>query len=110
MVEFPQSGDRFRGKENFSTWRGEYPAEFIEFELRSLRGEGDIWVGELQIRYEEGGVPLPGVVILHFRGDLIDRETIYAAEAFPADPGRAQYADQSPLEATPGLPVRARAG
>ena len=109
LVEFPQSGERFRGKENFSIWRGAYPAEFLEFELRSLRGAGDIWVGELQIRYEEGGNPLPGVVILQFRGDLIDRETIYAAEAFPPDPGRAQYAEQSPLDATPGLPVRAHA-
>jgi SnoaL-like protein len=109
LVEFPQSGERFRGKENFSVWRGEYPAEFIEFELRSLRGEGDTWVGELQIRYEEGGDPLPGVVILHFRGELIDRETIYAAAPFPPAPERAQYAEQSPLDATPGLPIRARA-
>ena len=38
VVEFPQSGERFRGKENFSTWRGEYPAEFLEFELRALLG------------------------------------------------------------------------
>ena len=108
LVEFPQSGERFRGKENFSVWRGQYPAEFLEVELRSLRGEGDTWVGELQVRYEEGGDPLPGVVILHFRGDLIDRETIYAAAAFPPAPDRAQYAEQSPLDATPGLPVRVR--
>jgi hypothetical protein len=110
LVEFPQSGERFRGKDNFTVWRGAYPAEFIEFELRSLRGEGDTWVAELQIRYEEGGVPLPGVSILHFRGDLIDRETIYAVAAFPPAADRAQYADASPLDSTPGLPVRVRAG
>jgi hypothetical protein len=110
LVEFPQSGERFRGKENFSVWRGGYPAEFVEFELRSLRGEGDTWVAELLIRYEEGGTSLPGVSILHFRGDLIDRETIYAAEAFPAAEDRAKYAEQSPLDSTPGLPVRVQAG
>jgi hypothetical protein len=109
IVEFPQSGERFRGKENFSTWRGAYPAEFLEFELRALRGGGDTWVAELQARYEEGGVPLFGVSILHFRGELIDQETIYVAEAFPPAEDRAKYADQSPLESTPGLPVRARA-
>jgi hypothetical protein len=109
IVEFPQSGERFRGKENFSTWRGAYPAEYLEFELRSLRGEGDTWVAELQARYEEGGVPLIGVSILHFRGDLIDQETIYVGEAFPPAEDRAQYADHSELESTPGLPVRARA-
>ncbi len=50
----------------------------------------------------------PGVVILHFRGELIDRETIYAATAFPPAPERALYAEQSPLDSTPGLPVRVR--
>jgi hypothetical protein len=109
VVEFPQSGERFRGKENFSTWRAAYPAEFMEFELRALRGEGDTWIGELQVRYEEGGDPLSGVVILHFRDDLIDQETIYFGEAFPPAAERAQYADQSPLESTPGLPLRVRA-
>lgn len=108
LVEFPQSGERFRGKKNFSVWRAEYPAEFVEFELRALRGQGDTWVGELQARYDPEGAWLIGVVILHFRGELIDRETIYVAEAFPPAPERAQYADQSPLESTPGLPVRAR--
>jgi hypothetical protein len=109
IVEFPQSGERFRGKENFSTWRGAYPAEFLEFELRSLRGQGDTWVAELQARYEEGGAPLLGVSILHFRGELIDRETIYVGETFPPAEDRAKYADHSPLESTPGLPVRVRA-
>jgi hypothetical protein len=110
LVEFPQSGERFRGKENFSVWRGAYPAEYLEFELRSLRGGGDIWVAELLARYEEGGAPLLGVSIVHFRGDLIDQETIYVCEPFPPAADRAQYAEQSPLDATPGLPVRARAG
>ena len=73
-----------RSKENFSVWRGTYPAEFIEFELRALRGEGDTWVAELQVRYEEGGAPLAGVSILHFSGELIDQETIYVAETFPS--------------------------
>ena len=108
IVEFPQSGERFRGKENFSVWRGAYPAEYIEFELRSLRGGGDTWVAELQASYSEGGVPLFGVSILHFRGELIHRETIYVGEAFPPAEERARYADHSPLEATPGLPVRVR--
>lgn len=41
LVEFPQSGEKFRGKENFIPWRSEYPAATIEFEVRAIRGEGD---------------------------------------------------------------------
>jgi hypothetical protein len=108
LLEFPQSGERFRGKDNFSTWRGQYPLETY-FELRSIRGEGDTWIIEGQAGYEESD-PMPFVDILHFRGDLIDRETIYLGGAFPPADDRVPYAEQSPLEATPGLPVRIRGG
>jgi len=50
------------------------------------------------------------VDILHFRGQLIDRETIYIAEPFPPDVTRVEFADPSDLEATDGLPMRARSG
>jgi hypothetical protein len=109
LLEFPQSGERFRGKENFSVWRGEYPADSIEFELRSLRGEGETWIAEGEASYGDGD-PLPFVDILHFRGELIDRETIYLGGAFPPAEDRAKYAEQGPPETTPGLPVRVRAG
>jgi hypothetical protein len=108
LLEFPQSGERFRGKENFSTWRGEYPLETY-FELRSVRGEGDTWIIEGQAGYE-GGDPMPFVDILHFRGDLIDRETIYLGGAFPPAEDRAKFAEQGPPETTPGLPIRIRGG
>jgi hypothetical protein len=109
LVELPQSGEKFRGKENFIPWRSEYPAATIEFEVRAIRGEGDTWIAEGLIRYD-GGDPLPFVGILHFRGDLVDRETIYVTEPFPPDEARAKFADDSELEATPGLPVRVRSG
>jgi hypothetical protein len=37
VLEFPQSGERFEGVENFREWRRRYPAD-VEFELRELRG------------------------------------------------------------------------
>lgn len=109
LVEFPQSGERFRGKNNFIPWRSEYPAAVIEFELRAIRGEGDTWTFEGRVRYDDGD-PLTFVAIWHFRGDLVDRETIYATEPFPPDESRAQFAEHSELDATPGLPVRLRSG
>jgi hypothetical protein len=107
LLEFPQSGERFRGKENFTGWRAGYPSETY-FEVRSLRGEGDTWVVEGQFGYQ-GTDPMPFVDILHFRGDLIDRETIYLGGAFPPAEDRAEYVDPTPPEATTGLPVRIRA-
>lgn len=105
LVEFPQSGEKFRGKDNFIPWRSAYPAVTLEFEVRAIRGAGDTWIAEGRIRYD-GGNPLTFVDILHFRGDLVDRETIYVTEPFPPDESRARFAEDSELETTPGLPER----
>ncbi len=107
VVKFPQSGEIFRGKGNFVPWRSQYPAR-IEFEVRSVRGAGDTWVAEGQIRYGEAPA-MSFVDILHFRDRLVDRETIYVMEGFAPDETRARYADQAALEATDGLPVRVAA-
>ena len=81
----------------------------LEFELRAIRGEGDTWVVEGMVRYDDGD-PLSFVDVLHFRGDRIDCETIYVTQPFPPDESRARFAEQSELEATPGLPLRLRLG
>ena len=109
LLEFPQSGERFRGKANFIPWRSGYPVE-TWFVLRSVRGEGDTWIAEGEAGYEGVEESLPFVDVLHFRGDLIDRETIYLGGAFPPAEDRVPYAEGSPLETTPGLPVRVRGG
>ena len=108
LLEFPQSGERFRGKASFMPWRSGYPVETY-FVVRSVRGEGDTWVVEGQAGYADGE-PMPFVDVLHFRGDLIDRETIYLGGAFPPAEDRVPYAAPGPLDTTPGLPVRVRGG
>jgi SnoaL-like domain len=108
LLEFPQSGEKFRGKKNFITWRSEHSAQAIEFELRSIRGEGDTWIAEGRVEVD-GGEPASFVDVLHFRGDLVDRETIYQGDPFPASEARAPYAEPTELDATPGLPVRIKA-
>jgi SnoaL-like domain len=89
VLEFPQSGERFVGVENFREWRSDYPAS-TTFEFREIRGEGDLWVVELSVRYDEGSENF-GVSILEFRGERIARETIYVAEGFEAPEWRAQW-------------------
>ena len=57
LLEFPQSGKRFIGKPNFLTWRKRYPAK-LDFRIRRISGEGDLWVTENLISYDgSGSVP-----------------------------------------------------
>jgi hypothetical protein len=89
VLEFPQSGERFVGVENFREWRSEYPAS-TSFEFREVRGADDVFVVELSVRYDQGPENF-GVSIHEFRGDKIARETIYVAEGFEAPEWRAQW-------------------
>jgi hypothetical protein len=89
VLEFPQSGERFEGVENFRGWRSNYPAS-TSFELGEIRGAGDVWVMELNVRYDDGPWNF-GVSIHEFRGDRIARETIYVVEPFEAPEWRAQW-------------------
>ena len=82
VLEFPQSGERFEGVANFREWRRQYPAQ-LAFEMRNLRGDGELWVAENSIRYD-GGAWMQTVNILEFRGDKVERETIYITDTWKA--------------------------
>ena len=53
VLEFPQSGERFEGVENFRAWRSKYPAD-TAYEFREVRGRDDLWVAELSVTYDSG--------------------------------------------------------
>lgn len=89
MLEFPQSQERFVGKQNFISWRKIYPAA-VEFRVRRIRGRGDLWVAELSVRYD-GGAWNYGCSILEFRGDKVARETIYITQGWEAPEWRALW-------------------
>jgi SnoaL-like domain len=89
VLEFPQSGERFVGVENFRAWRSAYPAS-TSVEIREVRGRDDLWVAELAISYEGGPWNL-GVSILELRGEKIARESIYVAEGWEAPEWRARW-------------------
>jgi hypothetical protein len=90
VLEFPQSGERFVGKENFLTWRKEYPAK-VDYRVRRITGHADLWVMEILASYD-GSPPMFGLSMVQFRGDRIAREVIYVMAAFEAAPWRAQWA------------------
>jgi ketosteroid isomerase-like protein len=89
VLEFPQSGERFEGVENFREWRSEYPAE-TNFDIGEVRGEGDVWVMELTVTYDKGPKNF-GVSIYEFRDGSIARETIYVAEGWEPPEWRAKW-------------------
>jgi hypothetical protein len=89
VLEFPQSGERFVGVENFCEWRRTYPAS-TTFEFREIRGRDDLWVAEVSISYEQGPWNF-GVSILEFRENKIARESIYVTEGWEPPEWRAQW-------------------
>jgi hypothetical protein len=96
VLEFPQSGERFEGVENFRQWRVNYPAK-VDFELDRLRGRDDLWVAEGRNRYN-GGPWNYGVTILEFRGDKVAHETIYGGEAWEAPEWRSRWRTAPPAD------------
>ena len=95
VLEFPQSGERFEGVSNFLEWRREYPATKVEFDVRRVRGGGDVWIAEMRVRYEDGPW-MYGVQIAEFRGDKVARETIYVTDAWEAPEWRARWWAEPP--------------
>ena len=97
VLEFPQSGERFEGVDNFRTGAPQYPAD-VRFLVRRIRGSGDLWVRELSVCYD-GGPWMLGVAIVEFRGDRIESERIYVTEPWEAPAWRARgAAPPSPCE------------
>ena len=90
VLEYPQSGERFRGRRNIQGQRGHHPAH-REFDVRRVRGSGDLWISELVISYD--GKPYDTVSIMVFRASNVVLETQYFAEPFEAAAWRAQWAD-----------------
>ena len=94
VLEFPQSGERFVGKQNFLEWRRNYPGK-VDFEVRELRGSGALWVRELTVTYD-GGERHYGVGVLEFRDQLVVRETIYVTTGWEAPEWRARWRAAEP--------------
>jgi SnoaL-like protein len=93
VLEFPQSGERFVGKANILGFRQRYPAR-VDYEPRRLRGSGDLWVLEGRGFYDGDETSrLNFVWIVEFRDELVQHETIYFGEPFPAPDWRRPWAE-----------------
>ncbi len=96
ILDYPQSGERFRGRSKIQAQRGGHPAE-RHFTIRRTLGGGDLWVSECLITYD--GVPTHSVSIMQITDGLVTHETQYFADPFPAAPGPAPLAQPIPARA-----------
>ena len=93
ILDYPQSGERFRGRAAIQAQRGGHPAD-RHFAVQRIRGGGDLWISECVITYD--GAPTYSVSIMEFTGDLVTHETQYFADPFPAPSSRAALAEPIP--------------
>ena len=91
VLEYPQSGERIRGRDNIQMTRTRQPNK-KRFAVRRVIGSGDLWITEFILTYD--GKPSYTVSIMEFSGDKVARETQYFSDAFEASPARAQWVER----------------
>jgi hypothetical protein len=91
VLEYPQSGERTRGRRNIQGQRASQPNQ-KRFTIRRIIGNGDLWVTEFILTYD--GKPSYTVSIMEFRDDKVARETQYFADPFVAPTGRAHWVER----------------
>src|SRR6201995_2403799 len=93
VLEYPQSGERIRGRHNIQASRAAQPNK-KRFTVRRILGAADLWISEFILTYD--GHPSYTVSIMEFRDGKVARETQYFADPFVAPAGRAQWVE--PME------------
>jgi len=91
VLEYPQSGERIRGRDNIKITRAKQPSE-KRFTVRRIVGGGDLWITEYILSYD--GRPSFTVSIMEFSGNKVARETQYFADPFDAAAWRAQWVER----------------
>ena len=91
VLEYPQSGERTRGRRNIQGQRSSQPSN-KRFAVRRIIGGGDLWVTEFILTYD--GKPSYTVSIMEFRVDKVARETQYFADPFVAPAFRAKWVER----------------
>jgi ketosteroid isomerase-like protein len=91
VLEYPQSGERTRGRSNIQNQRATQPSK-KRFSVRRMIGSGDLWVTEFILTYD--GKPSYTVSIMEFKGEKVARDTQYFADPFVAPAWRAQLVER----------------
>jgi len=91
VLDYPQSGERLRGRHNIQEGRTVQPNK-KRFTVRRIIGGGDLWITEYIITYD--GKPYYVVSIMEFREGQVAHETQYFAEPFEPSPSRAHLVER----------------
>ena len=91
VLEYPQSGERIRGRAKIQASRAAQPNQ-KRFTVRRIIGSGNLWVTEFILTYD--GRPSYTVSIMEFRDGRVARETQYFADPFEPGPSRAQWVER----------------
>ena len=86
VLEYPQSGERIRGRDNIRAARIAQP-NTKRFTVRRILGGGDLWISELVLTYD--AQPFYVVSIMELDGGEVVRETQFFADPFEPGPSRA---------------------
>ncbi|GJD69200.1 hypothetical protein MMMDOFMJ_2127 [Methylobacterium gnaphalii] len=91
VLDYPQSGERIRGRRNIQSSRAAQPNQ-KRFAIRRITGAGDLWVTEYVLTYD--GRPSYTVSIMEFLDAQVVRETQYFGDPFKPGASRARWVEQ----------------
>jgi len=91
VLDYPQSGERIRGRRNIQESRFLQPNR-KRFTVRRMIGRGDLWVTEFVLTYDD--VPTYAVSIMEFREGQVASETQYFSAPFQPAPSRAHLVER----------------
>jgi len=91
LLEYPQSGERIRGRHNIQASRVAQPNS-KRFKVRRIVGTGDLWVTEFILEYD--GRPTYSVSVMEFLDGKVARETQYFADRFEPGVSRAHLVER----------------
>jgi hypothetical protein len=91
VLDYPQSGERIRGRQNIQESRSVQPNK-KRFTVRRMIGGRDLWVTEFVLTYD--GIPSYVVSIMEFRDELVAHETQYFSDRFDPAPSRAHLVER----------------
>jgi hypothetical protein len=91
VLEYPQSGERIRGRRAIQSSRIAQPNS-KHFKVRRITGAGSLWVTEYVLTYD--GRPSYTVSIMEFIDGKVARETQYFGDPFAPGTSRAQWVER----------------
>jgi hypothetical protein len=91
VLDYPQSGERIRGRRNIQESRTVQPNK-KRFTVRRMIGSGNLWVTEFVLSYD--GRPSYVVSIMEFHEEKVAHETQYFTDRFDPGPSRAHLVER----------------